>query len=390
MKTEETMSMRENDLKVDSMKNTKTAAKASRSIPSKPDVRALMEEAMKAEQDVSPAVPEAARKAASAAAAAAKVTPTGMAAAKAAEAAAEKKPSAVQKAAPVLEKKPQAKTGREPAAKHTSNTPSTNGTALSEKSVENKTAHLSIQQQASPVVSDQPKLVFGVKPVLPYSIEEAVNRLRININFLGADVKRIMVVSSEPNEGKSFVAMNLWKQMAVAGEKSLLVDLDMRKSNMAAKFRLSRSDGRELKGTSHFLSGKDRIQDMILSTEIPEGDILPNVDNIVNPSMLLESRKFNEMMAYGEQNYRYTFLDVPPLGLVSDGELIGNMCDGAILCVRGGMTPRGVVRNSIRQLERAGCPVLGIVLNRVGGSGSKYYHKYYGKKYYYNDQYYQR
>lgn len=242
-----------------------------------------------------------------------------------------------------------------------------------------------------PVADQISNLVkFGVDPVLPYSIEEAINRLRINISFLGGDVKKIMVVSSEPNEGKSFVTMNLWKQMAIAGEPSVLVDLDMRNSTMAIKYHLSRADGKELKGTSHFLSGNDKIEDMILHTEMEKGDLLPNVDNIVNPSMLFESRKFREMMDYMNEHYRYVFLDVPPLGLVSDGELIGSFCDGAVLCVRGGVTSRSIIRRSIQQLERAGCPILGIVLNRVGGSGTGYYHKYYGKKKYYNDQYYSK
>ncbi len=247
-----------------------------------------------------------------------------------------------------------------------------------------KTAELETAKAPKPA---ERKVIFGVKPTMPYSIEEAINRLRINISFLGGDVKKIMIVSSEPNEGKSFLAMNLWKQMAMAGEKSILIDLDMRKSTMASKYQLKRSDGVELKGTSHFLSGEEPIEEMILHTEMEFGDILPNVDNIVNPSMLFESRKFTEMMKYAEENYRYVFLDVPPLGLVSDGELIGSVCDGAVLCVRAGSTSRNVVRHSLRQLERAGCPLLGIVLNRVGGAGSGYYHKYYGKKYY-NDKYY--
>lgn len=230
---------------------------------------------------------------------------------------------------------------------------------------------------------------FGLNPILPYSIEEAINRLRINISFLGSDVRRIMVVSTEPNEGKSFITLNLWKQMAMAGEPSILVDMDMRKSVMCAKYQLEREDGLELKGTSHYLSGEDSIENMILHTDMKCGDILPNVDNVVNPSMLLESRKFTEMMDYMQQHYRYTFIDVPPLGLVSDGELIGSVCDGAVLNVRAGVTSRSAVRRSIQQLERAGCPLLGIVLNRVGGAGSGYYSKYYGKnKYYYNDKYY--
>ena len=77
-------------------------------------------------------------------------------------------------------------------------------------------------------MAENNKVIFGLEPILPYSIEEAINRLRINISFLGSDVKKIMIVSSEPNEGKSFIALNLWKQMAMANEPSVLLDMDMR------------------------------------------------------------------------------------------------------------------------------------------------------------------
>lgn len=120
----------------------------------------------------------------------------------------------------------------------------------------------------------------------------------------------------------------------------------------------------------------------MLHTQISGGDILPNVKNVVNPSMLMESKQFENMLNTMADMYRYVFIDAPPLNLVSDGEKIGSLCDGAILVVRGGFTQKKMVRNSIRQLERAGCPVLGIVLNRVGGNrGSYYYKKYGGKKY---------
>ena len=65
---------------------------------------------------------------------------------------------------------------------------------------------------------------------IPYAVEEAINRLRINVSFLGNEIKKIMVVSTLPNEGKSFVTMQIWKQMANAGIKSVLVDADMRLS----------------------------------------------------------------------------------------------------------------------------------------------------------------
>lgn len=236
------------------------------------------------------------------------------------------------------------------------------------------------------------KAIIGANPKLPYSIEEAMNRLRINVSFLGSDVRKIMVISSEPNEGKSFVAMSLWMQMASAGEKTILVDADMRKSVMVENYQISREDGKELWGLTHYLSDNKKLEDCILTTNLETGDLLPNVNNVVNPSMLLESRRFEGLLNYLAEEYRYVFLDVPPLGLVSDAERIGNLCDGAILVVRAGVTPKSIIRNSIAQLERAGCPLLGIALNRVGAGNGKY-GKYYGKYYgrygkYYSDKYY--
>ena len=239
-------------------------------------------------------------------------------------------------------------------------------------------------------MQEDTKLIFGSKPERPYAIEEAVNRLRINISFLGKDVRKIMIASSEPNEGKSFVAFHLWDQIARSGEKALLIDGDMRNSNMYAKYAMKRTDGKETLGLSHYLSRDLDLSEVLMHTENPAGDIIPNVENVVNPSMLLENRKFEELLDRVAQQYRYVFVDVPPLGLVSDGERIGNLCDGAILCVRGNSTSKGLVRESVHQLERSGCPLLGIVLNRVGDSKTGYYHKYYGKKYgkYYSDKYY--
>ncbi len=225
------------------------------------------------------------------------------------------------------------------------------------------------------------KVVIGRAPEIPYAIEEAINRLRINISFLGKDVRKIMIASSEPNEGKSFVAFHLWDQIARAGGKTVLVDADMRNSSLVSKYDLKRVDGKEIKGTSHYLSDDMELSEVLLHTDYEKGDLIPNSENTVNPSMLLENRKFRDLLDTLAADYRYVFVDAPPLGLVSDAERIGHMCDGAILCVRGGVTSKGAVRESVAQLERAGCPLLGIVLNRVENTKGGYYHKYYGKDY---------
>lgn len=238
-------------------------------------------------------------------------------------------------------------------------------------------------------------ITFNNMPTLPYAVEEAVNRLRINISFLGKDVRKIMIISSEPNEGKSFVAMQLWQQMAKVGTPSCLVDADLRNSVTTDKCGIARLDGAKITGASQYLAGEYSIEDTLLTPQdMPGSAILPNTENIINPSMLIEGKRFEDTLDELAEKYRYVFVDAPPLNLVSDGEKIGNLCDGAVLCIRSGVTPKAVVKNSISQLERAGCPLLGVVLNRVqgskGGYYSKRYGKYYGGKYgkYYGNEYY--
>jgi capsular exopolysaccharide synthesis family protein len=225
------------------------------------------------------------------------------------------------------------------------------------------------------------KATIGNMPELPYAIEEAVNRLRVNISFLGTDIRKIMVISTTPDEGKSFVTMQLWRQLAASGIQTALVDMDLRKSVMVDKYDIKRDDGKKILGTSYYLANEMPMEKVLLHTNIGEGVILPNVDNVVNPSMLLESKKLELTLNELADEFRYVILDCPPLDMVSDGERIGSLCDGAILVARGGVTPKSMIKNSIRQLERANCPLLGVVLNRVKGSGSGYYYKQYGGKY---------
>ena len=111
------------------------------------------------------------------------------------------------------------------------------------------------------------KIILNKTYELPYALEEAVNRLRVNVGFLGNDIKKIMIISSEPNEGKSFVSVNLWKQMSTAGEKSLFIDCDMRNSVLLKKYGIMESNNGKLRGTSHYLSDSSKIEEIFIGLE---------------------------------------------------------------------------------------------------------------------------
>ncbi len=220
---------------------------------------------------------------------------------------------------------------------------------------------------------------------LPYAVEEAMNRLRVNIKFCGKNTKKILVISSVPNEGKSTVSVHLWKMLAEAGFPSVLVDLDLRKSVL--KDRLEFKSEGEIQGLDYYLSGLSEYQNVVYETNISNGYIVPVSNLLENPSALLEDPRMEELLDRLAEDYRYVIIDSPPLDSVADGALIASFCDGAILVVRSGMTSRRLVKQSIQQLERVGCRLLGTVLNRVE-TKSRAYQKYYGKYGNYYSEYY--
>lgn len=223
-------------------------------------------------------------------------------------------------------------------------------------------------------------------PTLPYSAEEALNRLRVNVKFSGKNTRRILVTSSVPNEGKSHIAIHLWKMLADAGHRTLLLDADLRKSVMKKTLQFASQE--EYHSLAYYLSGLSEYQDVIYKTNIENADIIPCVNLLQNPSSLLEDPRLKELLNHLAEDYDYVIIDTPPLVSVSDGALIAALCDGAIVVVRSGETPRALIRQSLTQLERAHCRVLGTVLNGVSagirgyGYGRYYYGGYYYGRYY--------
>lgn len=213
---------------------------------------------------------------------------------------------------------------------------------------------------------------------LPYAMEEALNRLRINIKFIDPDIKKILIVSSLPEEGKSTVSINLWKTLAEAGFPSVLVDVDLRKSEF--KTRHWEDYEKEKNGINHYLSGLASLEDVLYETNIENGYVVPVADLLINPANLLESAKLDDLLDRLAEKFRYVIIDSPPLENVSDASLLASKADGAILVIRAGTTPKRLIKHSLQQLDRSNCPLLGTVLNRVKsriGSYKGYYSKYY-------------
>ena len=225
------------------------------------------------------------------------------------------------------------------------------------------------------------KVTMNLPEVKDYRLTEGLNQLKTNLAFCGKDIKVITITSSVQNEGKSSVAFDLSKTMAEGGKKILMVDADLRKSVLAAKYHIQGID----KGLSHYLTGQAEIEDIIYETETAgfylsvAGPLSPD------PTSLLDSDQFQKFIDKVREDYDYVIIDAPPLGVVIDAAIIGKYCDGAVLVIEQGVIKRKVVQDVIKQLKRGKVRILGAVLNkvdeRIGAYGAydyKYSYSYYG------------
>lgn len=205
------------------------------------------------------------------------------------------------------------------------------------------------------------KVTMNLPEVKDYRLTEGLNQLKTNLAFCGKDIKVITITSSVQNEGKSSVAFDLSKTMAEGGKKILMVDADLRKSVLAAKYHIQGID----KGLSHYLTGQAEIEDIIYETET-EGFYLSVAGPLSpDPTSLLDSDQFQKFIDKVREDYDYVIIDAPPLGVVIDAAIIGKYCDGAVLVIEQGVIKRKVVQDVIKQLKRGKVRILGAVLNKV-------------------------
>ncbi len=200
-----------------------------------------------------------------------------------------------------------------------------------------------------------------------YFFREAFNTLRTNIFFSGRDIKTIVVTSCYAHEGKSTVSYETACNLAESGKRVLLIDADLRKSVLAT--RLTETTG--MKGLSQVLSGQVSEEEGVCHTDIEGLDIVFAGPFPPNPTELIGSSAFKELLENQRDNYDYILIDAAPLGLVIDAAVIASFCDGAILVVNAGQVKRKTAQTVKSQLEKSGCRILGVVLNQTGKTQKK-------------------
>lgn len=214
--------------------------------------------------------------------------------------------------------------------------------------------------------------------------KEVYRMLRTNIEFTGVENKAIAITSCTPDDGKSTVVYNLARAFAENGKKTLIVDADLRKSVMLKRLHV---DG-EMKGLTHYLSGKENIREVICSTNIRNLFLVSTGIFPTNPTELLNHERFAAMIPVLKQVFDYILFDTPPLINVIDAAVIAKNCDASMLVVAADTTSRIEVKRVCDQLKNANNNLLGVVLNKVDIKRGSYYGKQFGYGYgygYYGD-----
>lgn len=214
------------------------------------------------------------------------------------------------------------------------------------------------------------KIIFENKKIT-YAFEEEIKQLRTNLEFTGVDKKVILMTSAVASEGKSTVSFELAKSLAQLGKNTLLLDADMRMSNLV-KDRVS---GPAPKGLSQFLSGQCKIEEVVFESNITNLFVITAGRVPPNPSELLASSTMGKLMRWLKINFDYVIIDCPPLKPVSDTSVIAQYADGALLVIKSDNTSRKIAAESVRKLQQINCPIWGVVINQTQQS-KKYYRKY--------------
>jgi len=185
--------------------------------------------------------------------------------------------------------------------------------------------------------------------------------------------RSLAFVSAEPGEGKTTVCNNLAITLAQLGKRVLVVDGDMRRPSVHDFFHLDRTPG-----LVNYLTGDVDWRTLVQPSGLKGLDCLVCGTTPPNPSELLSSDRMRALIDDASVAYDLLLLDAPPLLNVTDGRILSTMVEGAILVVKGGKTPRDMVRRAEIYVIDVGAHLLGVVLNDVDMRRDGYYYSGYG------------
>ena len=229
--------------------------------------------------------------------------------------------------------------------------------------------------------ADSLELVTFARPRSELSESYRALRTSILLSSLGSPPKVILVTSALPQEGKTTTSINCAIVLAQRGGRVLLVDADLRRPGIHKALGL-----RNTSGLSRLMTGGDRPEDAIVSTEIPNLFVLTAGPPPPQPAELLGSPLMKDYLARWRKEFDHIVIDTPPALSVTDAVLLSVEADSVLIVLRSGQTTKAALRRVRDLLSHVNARITGIVVNAYDlHSGGSYYYqynsKYYGRYY---------
>jgi polysaccharide biosynthesis transport protein len=221
----------------------------------------------------------------------------------------------------------------------------------------------------------------------PHSaIGEAFRSLRTALQFTTtAGLPRaLLVVSSQPGEGKSFTSLCLAANFAQLGMRVLLIDADLRKASLHKALGVANDAG-----LSDVLADRRKPADVVKEGLIPGVTFMPSGPLPHNPAELLAGPRFSSLLATATANFDFVLIDGPPVIGLADAPLLSSLVEASLLVVDSAHTRRRVVQAAVKRLQFARANLLGVLLNKYNSTKANQSYGYgYGHVHAYDDTYY--
>lgn len=225
------------------------------------------------------------------------------------------------------------------------------------------------------------KGVVLVKNYPKSSFAESFRNMRIRIEYLALRENKIttLITSTEPADGKTFIATNIASVYQLMGKNVVIVDLDLRRPSVGKTLAVEYQ-----RGVSNYLIGQISLEEATISHPDYGFDIIPAGTLPPNPSELIKSPKTKELLDILKEKYDYVVVDCSPVGLVSDAYVLSRLVDVTLFVVRRAKTNKAFFKSVTTQLRLDGINNAALVFNDVKGREGYYgTSRYYGNKSYY-------
>ncbi len=229
------------------------------------------------------------------------------------------------------------------------------------------------------VIYSNPYKTESVVNELPGStVAESFRNLRSSLflKFKSEPLKVIMITSSQPQDGKSFISFNLSASIASVGYKTIILDCDLRRPTLHEKFRIDNNIG-----LSTYMIHQSTMEEIIQNTEINNLSFIPSGPILPGSAELIESGALDELINYLKTKYEYIIIDTTPAGLVADAALMMKYSSLNLLVCRNNHTKKDVFRDVLNMLSINRIKNFDVVFNDMSIKKSRYgrYNHYYKK-----------